>query len=227
MTELLLHRSPSAGATADRNGSASTTKLLNERFGGADLFERLTAARRTIAGPIIFTTSFGLEDQAITHAIFAQGLTIEVVTLDTGRLFAETYAVWAATERRYGIRIRSHFPDRDAVEALIARDGIEGFRTSVAARHDCCAVRKVEPLGRALEGAAGWITGLRVAQSRGDASCGNRSQLSCHQAQPAGRLVPGRRRRLRAGISSPLQRAARPRLPLDRLRAMHARGRAR
>jgi phosphoadenosine phosphosulfate reductase len=165
MTELVLHRSRPAIAPADRNG-ADLTGLLNERFAGADLFERLATARRSIEGPIVFTTSFGIEDQAIAHAILAQGLAIEVATLDTGRLFAETYDVWAVTERRYGVRIRGYFPERSAVETLIARDGVDGFRDTVAARHDCCAVRKVEPLGRALQGAAAWITGLRATQSR-------------------------------------------------------------
>jgi phosphoadenosine phosphosulfate reductase len=182
MTELVLHRSRPAVSAADRN-DADPINLLNERFAGADLFERLAAARRAIEGPIVFTTSFGIEDQAIAHAIFAQGLAIEVATLDTGRLFAETYEVWTATERRYGVRIRGHFPDRTAVEALIARDGIAGFRSSIAARHDCCAVRKVEPLGRALQGAAAWITGLRAAQSR------DRAATTFAEIDPARRLI--------------------------------------
>ena len=75
----------------------------------------------------MFTTSFGLEDQAVIHAIFAQNLALEVVTLDTGRLFPET---------RYGARIHLYAPGRDALEALITRDGINGFRSSVAARLD-------------------------------------------------------------------------------------------
>jgi phosphoadenosine phosphosulfate reductase len=130
-----------------------------------DLFERVAAIRDHIAGRIVFTASFGLEDQAIAHAIFAQGLAIDVVTLDTGRLFPETHAVWAATERRYGTRIRAFAPDHAAVEALVDRQGIDGFRSSIAARRDCCTVRKVAPLGRALNGAAAWITGVRADQS--------------------------------------------------------------
>ncbi|MBV8534869.1 MAG: phosphoadenylyl-sulfate reductase, partial [Alphaproteobacteria bacterium] len=168
MTELVLHRSrPALHATdqATNHKGADLVAPLNESFAGADLFQRLAGARRSIEGPIVFTTSFGIEDQAITHAIFDQELAIEVTTLDTGRLFTETCEVWAATERRYGVRIRGHFPERDAVEALTARDGIAGFRSSIAARQDCCAVRKVEPLGRALKGAAAWITGLRATQS--------------------------------------------------------------
>src|SRR5215472_11297761 len=84
---------------------------LNARFAGADLATRLALVAARANGRIVFTTSLGIEDQAITHAIFTQNLAIEVVTLDTGRLFPETYEVWAATERRYGGRIRSLSPD--------------------------------------------------------------------------------------------------------------------
>jgi phosphoadenosine phosphosulfate reductase len=145
-----------------------TTKLATElaaRFAGLDLFERLALVAAKVPGRIVFTTSLGLEDQAITHAIFVQDLGIEVVTLDTGRLFPETHQVWADTEARYRRRIHGLFPAHSRVEQLVARQGTDGFRASVEARRACCAVRKVEPLGRALDGAAGWITGLRAEQS--------------------------------------------------------------
>ena len=90
---------------------------------------------------------------------------IEVVTLDTGRLFPETHEVWERTERRYGVTIRSVHPEHRSLEQLIAEQGIGGFRDSIAARQTCCGVRKVEPLRRALDGAAAWITGLRADQS--------------------------------------------------------------
>ena len=133
----------------------------------ASLPERLARAAHAIAGRLVFTTSFGLEDQAITHAIFRAGLDVhvEIVTLDTGRLFPETYDLWAQTEDRYGRRISSVSPDRAGLEALVSAQGINGFRHSVEARKACCDIRKVEPLGRALAGAAGWITGLRAEQS--------------------------------------------------------------
>lgn len=131
----------------------------------SDLGSRIAKARAEIAGRIVFTTSFGLEDQAITHAIFTAGHAIDVVTLDTGRLFAETYEVWAATERRYKRRIIAYAPEGDAIEHLVAMQGVDGFRRSVETRQACCHVRKVAPLRRALAGAAAWITGLRAAQS--------------------------------------------------------------
>ena len=138
---------------------------LAHAFATLGLAERLAAARAAIGGRIVFTTSFGLEDQAIAHAILSQGLAVDIVTFDTGRLFPETHQVWAETERRYGCRIRALLPERSAVEAWVAENGIDGFRSSVAARQACCALRKVEPLGRALAGAAAWVTGVRAEQS--------------------------------------------------------------
>ena len=159
------NRSVHAVPTKDREIFATIAEGFVERFPAFDLFERLAAIRAEIPGRVVFTTSFGLEDQAIAHAIFAQALAIDVATLDTGRLFPETYDVWAQTERRYGVRVLAFAPEHRAVEALIAEQGIDGFRSSVAARLDCCAVRKVAPLARALDGSAAWITGLRADQS--------------------------------------------------------------
>jgi phosphoadenosine phosphosulfate reductase len=156
----LLEQTTSTGAA---NGPAAR---LAASFGGLGLPARLAATRREISGRLVFTTSFGLEDQAIAHAILSQNLAIDLVTLDTGRLFPETYDVWAATEKKFSCRIRALSPEQRALEGLISRQGINGFRNSVAARQACCAVRKVEPLGRALAGAAGWITGLRAEQSQ-------------------------------------------------------------
>src|ERR1700683_4604590 len=101
-------------------------KKLAGQFAAFDLFGRLAAIRADIAGRIVFTTSFGLEDQAIAHAIFSQGLAIDVATLDTGRLFPETHALWAETERRYNVRVLAYAPERASVEALVARQGIDG-----------------------------------------------------------------------------------------------------
>ena len=159
------NRSVNAAPAKDREIFATIADGIVERFPTLDLFERLAAIRAEVPGRVVFTTSFGLEDQAIAHAIFAQALAIDVATLDTGRLFPETYDAWAETERRYGVRVLAFAPEQRAVEALIAGQGIDGFRSSVAARLDCCAVRKVTPLARALDGSAAWITGLRADQS--------------------------------------------------------------
>ena len=131
----------------------------------AGLAERLRAVRAAIPGRLVLTTAFGIESQLLTHVIAREGLEIDLVTLDTGRHFPETLEVWAETEARYGLRIRALHPEAAALEDLVARDGPEGFRASVEARQACCHVRKVSPLARALEGAAGWISGLRRSQS--------------------------------------------------------------
>jgi len=148
----------------DRN-SAALVARLNEGCGPLDLQDRLITVRRAISGRIVFTTSFGMEDQAIAHTIFTEGLEIDVVTFDTARLFPETLEVWADTERRYGRQIRGLSPDREGVESLVGRDGVYGFRRSIEARLACCTLRKVEPLVRALAGASAWISGLRADQS--------------------------------------------------------------
>lgn len=116
-------------------------------------------------GRVVFTTSFGLEDQALTHLIAERNLPIAIVTLDTGRLFSQTYDLWAETEARYGIKIAGYVPEATALEALVQRHGINGFRQAVEARKACCGIRKLEPLARALSGASIWITGLRAEQS--------------------------------------------------------------
>lgn len=128
----------------------------------------LLTARASCAGTIVFTTSFGLEDQVLTHWIAELGLAgdIAFATLDTGRLFPEVHELWARTEERYGVSIRGYAPEAGDVEQMVLRQGINGFRTSPEARKRCCAVRKLAPLERALRGASGWITGLRADQSQ-------------------------------------------------------------
>lgn len=138
---------------------------LNRAFADAQPLDRLKTLRAQVEGRIVFTTSFGVEDQLLTDLIFANDLDIEVVTLDTGRLFPETYKVWSDTELKYGKRIRAYYPDASALEALIADQGVDGFYYGVDMRKACCGVRKVEPLKRALAGASAWVTGLRGDQS--------------------------------------------------------------
>ncbi len=127
--------------------------------------ERLARLREEIAGTITFTTSFGLEDQVLLHLIAEQQLEVDVVTLDTGRLFNETYDVWSESELRYGKGIHAIVPHYNDLEPLIQDRGINGFYRSLEARQACCEVRKTKPLRRALEGAKAWITGLRADQS--------------------------------------------------------------
>ena len=130
-----------------------------------DLNERLRLIRAAIPGRITFSTSLGLEDQAVLDAIATTGVDVDVFTLDTGRHFPETLDTIADSEFRYGLKIRLVAPEASDVEQLVRRDGINGFRNSIEARKACCNVRKVLPLKRALAGAVGWITGLCREQS--------------------------------------------------------------
>jgi phosphoadenosine phosphosulfate reductase len=116
-------------------------------------------------GSIVFSTSFGIEDQAITHIISEAGVNVKIFTLDTGRLFPETYSTWSATLDRYKLRIEGYYPDEQALQHWVTENGPNAFYRSVDARKACCHIRKVEPLKRALEGNKVWITGIRAAQS--------------------------------------------------------------
>ncbi len=156
-------------ARALTDGVEAARLLQLELASTSDLSRRIELMASAIKGRIAFSTSLGIEDQAILHAIAESGAPIDVFTLDTGRLFAETVATIAESEARYGITIRVLAPEAGEVEALVARDGVLGFRNSIEARKACCHVRKVVPLKRGLEGAAGWVTGLRRGQSGGRA----------------------------------------------------------
>lgn len=150
----------------DRGEGENLANALDRALGATDDLEaRIRAIEVVIAGRIIFSTSLGLEDQVLLHAIVRANAEIEAITLDTGRHFPETYDTLARTERLLGTRIRVLMPDAEGVEDLVARDGIFGFRYAVEKRKACCHVRKVVPLKRALSGAAGWVTGVRREQS--------------------------------------------------------------
>ena len=145
--------------------TANSLELDEALAAAGDLVERIRLIRAAIPGRIAFSTSLGLEDQAVLHAISAAQADIDVFTLDTGRHFPETLETIAASEARYGLTIRLVAPDTSEVQALTNRDGVLGFRNSIEARKACCDIRKVRPLNRALAGASGWITGLRRDQA--------------------------------------------------------------
>jgi len=116
-------------------------------------------------GIVKLACSFSVEDTVIIDMIHKEGLPLGIFALDTGRLNEETYEVADAITDRYGIRIDWYFPKNEAVEKLEREKGLHSFRESLENRHECCGIRKVEPLGRALAGLAGWVTGLRREQS--------------------------------------------------------------
>jgi phosphoadenosine phosphosulfate reductase len=114
---------------------------------------------------VVFSSSLGQEDQVITDAIARSKQPVKIVTLDTGRLFNETYELLEKTIARYRLSIQVLFPEAGDVENYVMVKGVNGFYESVENRKECCYIRKVKPLNRALEGAKVWITGLRAAQS--------------------------------------------------------------
>jgi phosphoadenosine phosphosulfate reductase len=153
-----------------RDGGPERAQALNQRLASLDSLEqRIAAIAEAIPGRISFSSSLGIEDQAVLHAIAKAAPHIDVFTLDTGRHFPETLQTLEDSENVYGLKIRVMFPDAKEVEDLVGRDGIFGFRNSVENRKACCDIRKVRPLNRALAGAKGWITGLRREQSAGRA----------------------------------------------------------
>lgn len=139
-------------------------EALADKLSGLDLAGRLSFVAG-LGGRVVFTTSLGIEDQVITAEIGTHRLPIDVVTLQTGRLFKETLDLIGETESQYDIHITRYEPEQADIDAYAAKYGMNGFYESVEARHACCGVRKLKPLARALAGATIWITGLRRGQS--------------------------------------------------------------
>jgi phosphoadenosine phosphosulfate reductase len=125
----------------------------------------LQAIAKAFPGKVVFSSSLSYEDQVITHFIFSNNIPISVFTLDTGRLFSETYSVLNSTRERYKKDIQVYFPNTEAIEQLLTKKGPISFYDSVENRKECCFIRKVEPLQRALKGNEVWITGIRAEQS--------------------------------------------------------------
>jgi phosphoadenosine phosphosulfate reductase len=140
-------------------------KELTELLAGRSIDEQLKELVSLFTGHIIFTTSFGIEDQVITHKIFANKLAVKVVTLDTGRLFPQTYDVFSNTISKYNNKIGVYFPEYEAVEKMVSEKGPFSFFESKENRIECCKLRKVVPLNRALSGVKCWISGIRASQS--------------------------------------------------------------
>jgi phosphoadenosine phosphosulfate reductase len=151
--------------------------------GRIDLAARHLAEIATAFAPAAFGTSYGAEDMVLLDLIARHAPGIEVFTLDTGRLPEETYALMQNVRERYRVKVRIYYPDTRQVEDYVRINGINGFFDSVAQRKDCCHVRKVEPLKRALAGKKGWVTGLRRAQSQ------TRAALAASEYDPVHQLT--------------------------------------
>jgi phosphoadenosine phosphosulfate reductase len=138
---------------------------LIQKIEGSPIQEAIKLVAELFPGQVVFSSSLGQEDQVLTDIIFRNNLPVKIFTIDTGRLFNETYELLDKTTARYKKQIDVYFPESASVEKFVAEKGINSFYESVENRKGCCYVRKVEPLNRALAGAKVWITGLRAEQS--------------------------------------------------------------
>ena len=141
------------------------TPELIKKIEECSLPEGLRIISNLFSGNVVFSSSLGQEDQVLTDVIFKNDLPIKIFTIDTGRLFNETYELLERTIARYKKNIQVYFPDAADVEEFVNVKGINSFYESVDNRKECCHIRKVKPLNRALKGAKVWITGLRAEQS--------------------------------------------------------------
>lgn len=141
--------------------TADTIRKIEE----SSLLEGLKQITELLPEGVVFSTSLSQEDQVITDVIFRNELPVKVFTLDTGRLFYEHYELLANNNSKYKIKTEVYFPNSDDVERYVNNKGINAFYHALENRKECCYIRKVKPLNRALEGAKVWITGLRAEQS--------------------------------------------------------------
>lgn len=151
-----------------------------------DLIASTRATLERIAGdfsPAVFASSLAAEDMVLTDLILKARLPIAIFSLETGRLHPETLAVLDAVKARYGYDVQLYRPQTEAVDAYVAQNGKDAFYNSIEMRRECCRIRKVEPLGRALAGKKAWVTGQRRAQSA------TRSDLSVQEDDPAHGMV--------------------------------------
>lgn len=137
---------------------------LKEALAGLPVTTVLEKLHEVFPGQLTFSTSFSYEDQVITDHI-SRSVPVSIFTLDTGRLFPETYSTWSRTLERYELPIKAFYPDEEQLEAFVTAKGPNAFYESVELRQQCCHIRKVVPLKKALAGKAVWITGLRAQHS--------------------------------------------------------------
>ena len=152
--------------------SALLVEELIQRTENLSIEETLAFLANEFSEKVVFSTSFGQEDQVITALIAINELPIKIFTLDTGRLFQETYDVFHKTLKKYKVNIQTLYPETSQVEQLLNTKGPNSFYESVENRKECCFIRKVVPLKKGLAGNKVWITGLRAEQSE------NRSDLA-------------------------------------------------
>ena len=163
------------------------------------------------AGPVRLASSFSVEDIILMDLIQRRQLPVGIFAIDTGRLNEETYEVAEAVVQRYGVKITWYFPQAPAVEMLEREKGLFSFRESLENRHECCRIRKTEPLARALTPLSGWVTGLRREQAV------TRSQIAAIEVDAAHGGIVKINPLLEWSQDEVWAYAERERLPLNRL----------
>ncbi|MCG5051946.1 MAG: phosphoadenylyl-sulfate reductase [Myxococcales bacterium] len=145
--------------------SAQEIGAAQERLSGRPPQEVLAWALERFADTLAIASSFSIEDCVVIDMAAKLAPKVRVFALDTGRLPEETYQTAERVRDKYRLEIEWYFPAREAVETLERRKGLFSFMESLDNRHECCGLRKVEPLGRALGALDAWVTGLRREQS--------------------------------------------------------------
>lgn len=149
------------------NRNKLNTESLLELVSTGTVAENIADISNIFKNKVVFSTSFSFEDQIICHTIFTNQLPVEVFTIDTGRLFEETYFTWNKTIELYQQKILTYYPNVEPLQNFVTEKGPNSFYESVENRKQCCFIRKVEPLQRALAGKEIWITGIRAEHSNG------------------------------------------------------------
>lgn len=153
-------------------------KVLAGESSAIDFLQRLT---ERFPNEVVFSTSFSYEDQVITHLI--KDLNIEIFTLDTGRLFGQTYDTWTSTNAFFQKKVKAYYPDANELKEFVTENGPNSFYQSVEKRKTCCNIRKLHPLRKALQGYKVWITGLRSEHSA------NRQNIPQFEWDPDNKII--------------------------------------
>lgn len=156
---------------------------LDGSIANLSITETLKQLSEAFFGKLTFSTSFSMEDQVIIDHISKSDVPVSIFTLDTGRLFPETYSTWSRTLEQYKLTIDAYYPNAEKIQEFVRSYGPNSFYESVDNRKQCCHIRKVEPLKRALAGKAVWITGLRAEHSP------NRSDMTILEWDEANQLI--------------------------------------
>ncbi|HEX8316495.1 MAG TPA: phosphoadenylyl-sulfate reductase [Flavisolibacter sp.] len=138
---------------------------LQHHISGLAITDTLQQLNEAFPDKLVFSTSFSYEDQVIIDHISKLNFPVSIFTLDTGRLFPETYSTWSRTLERYNLTVEAFYPDAERLQEFVRSYGPNSFYESVDNRKQCCHIRKVEPLKKALAGKAVWVTGLRAEHS--------------------------------------------------------------